>query len=525
MARAQAEVARGMAGTAAGWHAAAAVALGLALLAAIYHETLGSMVRIWWRSETFAHGFLIFPISAWLVWRERAALAGLPLAPDWRALAALAVLVPGWLVAREADILVGEQLAFVLMLPVLVWLAAGRAVARRLMFPLGFLVFAVPMGEALVPPLMDFTADFTVALLRLTGIPVYQEGTFFSIPSGDWVVVEGCSGVRYLIASVTLGTLYAYLTYRTLWRRALMVALSVLVPIVANGLRAYMIVMIAHLSGMRLALGVDHFIYGWVFFGVVMFLLFWLGTLWQEREAAGPLPGRGAGFQPARAGGPRPARAPAGRIAAAAVAGALVASAGPAAAAWLDRSVRAAAVPALALPERLGAWSAAPDFTRFAPRYVGHLAQARRAYARAGGPPVLVQVFWYSGQRQGAELVSSANVLVPQKHPVWRQPWERSFAAGGLVVREALVRSARGESLLAWRLMWIDGRWTARPLEAKLYEVLAALRGHRRDGAGIVLVTPLDGMDAARARLGSFLAVLRGPLDALLARASREAGR
>ena len=53
-------------------------------------------------------------------------------------------------------------------------------------------------------------------------------------------------------------------------------------PIFANFLRAYMIVMIGHLSSMKLAVGVDHFIYGWVFFGVVIGLLFWLGSFWRE---------------------------------------------------------------------------------------------------------------------------------------------------------------------------------------------------------------------------------------------------
>ena len=65
----------------------------------------------------------------------------------------------------------------------------------------------------------------------------------------------------------------------------LFVALSVIVPIIANGMRAYMIVMIAHLSDMKLALGVDHLIYGWVFFGIVMLLLFWIGSFWREIPA------------------------------------------------------------------------------------------------------------------------------------------------------------------------------------------------------------------------------------------------
>jgi exosortase len=86
---------------------------------------------------------------------------------------------------------------------------------------------------------MEHTADFTLAALRLTGIPVYREGQFFSIPSGNWSVV--CSGLRYLIASVTVGVLYAHLTYRSALRRALFIAASIVVPIVANWLRAYMI--------------------------------------------------------------------------------------------------------------------------------------------------------------------------------------------------------------------------------------------------------------------------------------------
>src|SRR5690606_24456170 len=105
------------------------------------------------------------------------------------------------------------------------------------------------------------------------------------IPSGDWSVVEGCSGLRYLIASITLGCLYAYLTYRSQVRRLVFVAVALIFPVIANGLRAYMIVMIAHLSDMKLALGVDHFIYGWVFFGLVMLLMFWIGSFWSESQA------------------------------------------------------------------------------------------------------------------------------------------------------------------------------------------------------------------------------------------------
>ncbi len=153
--------------------------------------------------------------------------------------------------------------------------------------------FAVPFGEFLLPVLMEYTANFTVTALRLSGIPVYREGLQFVIPSGNWSVVEACSGVRYLIASFMIGTLFAYLNYRSTRRRLVFIGVSIVVPIVANWLRAYMIVMLGHLSGNTIAVGVDHLIYGWLFFGLVITIMFLIGARWSEPETAVPAPSGG----------------------------------------------------------------------------------------------------------------------------------------------------------------------------------------------------------------------------------------
>ena len=244
------------------------------------------MVSIWKRSDTFAHGFLIFPFSAYLIWGQRKHLQyTFSFSPIPLALRFSVLLGFSWLLATLASVQVFEQFFLIAMIPAAVWAILGNRMVWALAFPLAYLLLAVPFGEALIPPLIDFTADFTVKALQLTGIPVYREGSFFSIPSGNWSVVEACSGLRYLIASFTLGTLYAYMTYRSLARRLAFIALSLIVPIIANGIRAYMIVMTGHLSDMRMAVGFDHLIYGWVFFGFVMLLLFWIGSLWREDDS------------------------------------------------------------------------------------------------------------------------------------------------------------------------------------------------------------------------------------------------
>lgn len=275
---AAAELAPGTGLHAAAWRRAGGAALALfALALVLYHATFASMVELWLNSDTFAHGAIVFPVSAWLAWRRRAELAAVVPGASLVGVAVLAVLAAVWLAAQLAGVRVAEQLAVVAMIPAIVLAVLGPRALAVLAFPLGFLVFAVPFGEGLIPTLMEFTADFTVRALELTGIPVFRDGLHFSIPSGDFEVAQACSGIRYLIASVALGTLYAQLTYRALWRRALFIALAIVVPLVANGVRAWLIVMIAHWSDMRLAVGVDHLVYGWLFFGLVMFALFWAG--------------------------------------------------------------------------------------------------------------------------------------------------------------------------------------------------------------------------------------------------------
>ena len=249
-----------------------------------YRETLASMVETWWRSETFAHGFLILPISLYLIWKRKDSVKRVPLRYERSSIFAFLALSTIWLLANIANIVVVQQISVVTMLIMTVIFLFGRHVAKALIFPLLYLYFMVPMGEFLIPPLQYVTAYIAVRALQFTGIPVFWEGLLFSIPSGSFEVAEACSGLRYLIASIALGTLYAYLMYSSFLKRILFIIASILVPIIANGLRAYGIVMIADLSDYQLAVGIDHLIYGWLFFGIVISILFWLGSKFRDKE-------------------------------------------------------------------------------------------------------------------------------------------------------------------------------------------------------------------------------------------------
>ncbi|KAF0102827.1 MAG: hypothetical protein FD187_810 [bacterium] len=488
----------------------AVLLLGLAWLAtaALLHPTFWSMAQIWERSETFAHGYVILPIALWLTWRMRHDLAAVQTAPDWRALLFIVPFALGWLAARVGGVLVVEQYMLVSILIATVWLLFGPAMLRAAAFPLGYLLLMVPAGEALIPPLIEFTADFTVGAVQLIGIPVHREGTFFSLPTGDWSVVEGCSGLRYLIASFTLGTLYAYLTYRTLWKRVAFSVAAVVVPIFANGVRATMIVLIAHYSDMKLALGVDHFIYGWVWFGIVMLVMFWVGLIWREDDDAEREP------PPARTAKSdwRPALALAAVLALATAYQAHV----------VGHSMHAAH---LSPPQGAGWEREASAMTSWAPHWQG-MDQMLTAHYRAGERRVMLNVAWYGAQRDGAELINSQNIMVPEKHPVWRSLGRKvtrhEVAGAPLELAESVMDSrADNQRLLVWQWQRIQGRDGISPYRAKIELTLSALLGEGTEAAAVILAAPYENDPAeARAILTAFLAEHKVALDASLDRAN-----
>lgn len=497
--------------------ATAAWALLLMLLPlAAYRDTAVSIVEIWARSETFAHGYLIVPISLWLAWQRRERLGAMTPAPFWPALAPLAACGLLWLLADLGEVQVARQYAFVAMFPLTALAVLGWRMARVIAFPLLFLLLAVPVGDSLIEPLMTITANFTVAALRLSGIPVLHEGNNFILPSGGWSVVEACSGLRYLIASVTAGVLYAYLTYTRWWKRALFVVVAALLPILANGLRAYMIVMLGHLSDMTVATGVDHLLYGWLFFGIVIFALFLIGARWRDRLPA-------SSSSPAADRAVR--AAPAARIGAMALGVVVALGVWPAYAAYLQSA--AGTAPPLGLDSFPAKAPLTAAFTDWQPAYTAPAASLRRYYTQQTGQ-VGLSLLYYRHQTGSSKLITSTNRLTAMVNSPWNLTGgavhNETVAGRTLAVRESTLHSSAG-ALLVWHWYWIDGRATTSDTMGKLLQIRQRVLSGRDDGVALMVFAPLgDQPDGARAAMRGFLDDNLGALDATLARVRAQQG-
>jgi exosortase A len=457
-------------------------------LLAIFYETVWSMVSIWYRSETFAHGFIILPITLWLIWEKRKVLSTLHPIPEYRVLVLLSGAGFLWLLGYLVSALVIQQLALVSLIIFSVWMVLGNRITWLISFPLAYLFFAVPMGEDLVPHLMELTATATVFLIKITGVPVFREGLYFSLPSGNWSVVEACSGVRYLIASITLGALYAYLTYSAVSKRVIFIIVSAIVPIIANTLRAYMIVMLGHMSDMKIATGVDHLIYGWLFFGLVMLILFAIGARWRDdsKSFVDRMDGDEYGSSQ------KPFNRGSNLLASVAILSAV--SMWPLLGyAMTHRSVDYSAS-TVTLPSALGEWRGNNNpVSDWQPRFLGATHSTLISY-RLGDNAIDVSVGVYGKQEEGKELINSKNALLGiDEDPAWRISEHKKilieYEGNSLSADQFFIKGKdHSYQVLSWYR--IGDYHTSSRYQGKLLEAYYRLTFGRQDSSRVVMVIP-----------------------------------
>ena len=485
-------------------------ALLLALPILLYWATAWSMVEIWWRSDTFAHGFLILPIALYLIWKKRLLLAQQPVNTNGYGIVLLALSGLFWFFSNLVDIAVIQQLMFVSLIPGLVLTLFGWSITRVIFFPLCFLFFMVPFGERLIPSLIEFTAFFTIRSVQLTGIPIYWEGNNLSLPSGNWSVVEACSGIRYLIASIALGSLYCYITFKSMMKRSVFFGLFIIVPIIANGMRAFMIVMIGHFSSMKLATGVDHLVYGWVFFGFVMFIMFYLGSFWADDFSDEAAEQNNSDETTAEKAASVSSRYRVS-IPVIVVATALI-SLYPFLAYQNQVAPNAPqATPMFTeLPAQLGPWQLDnSSITDWRPAYKGAEVELHAVY-RNGERRVGLLLEHYPQQVQGNELVSSQNVLV-ERSSKWRQTESGAVTlpnVDGLAsVKQARLKSPT-KHIVVWHWYFIAGKHTINDYLAKAYNAYGKLLKGDESATGVILYIEDDEAIDQQQTMSSFSALL-----------------
>jgi exosortase A len=477
-------------------HAAGSFAVVVILTLAVYHDTVASLARIWARSETFAYGFLVVPATGYLIWLKRRSLTALPPRPAPLALLALPFLGLVWLAGRATATTLVQQGSLVAFVPVLVLAFFGTRVTRAIAFPLAFLVFAVPFGDGLRPPLMNITADIAVSALHLSGVPVAKEGVFLTTPNATWRIAEACSGLQFLASGFVLTCLFAYATFRATWKRLACIGLSVGVLVLANGFRAYTLILMGYLTDMRLGRGPEHRALGYVIYGLVLLAYYAACSRFRDRTLAEDPQGREPGE-----GTIVPVRRPGAWIGLAGAA-LLAVLPWPPLEAHLSRVNPRVAAAAVSAPDPRGGWSLSPDpGPSWTPPFAGTASEAVQSYAK-GNATVTCYLGFYQGQGEGRKLIPFGNEIARTDDLSWRNAGERDrtlrLEGEALAVRETDVRT-RGGRVLVWHWYWIPDEFTASVFRAKLLQAQADLL-HGRDHAAVVVLAASGEIDGNLAR-------------------------
>lgn len=480
----------------------AAVALCLLFAA----EAKGAY-EVWLDSTAYSHCFLVLPVALFLAWTRRNALEWLAPQSEIKWLLLLAPLSFLWLSAALISVLELQQLVVVAMFEVIALAVLGRAVYRAMLTPFLYLFFLVPFGYFLVPSLQEWTAAFAVTGLRLVGIPVYWDGLLIEVPSGNFVVAEACAGLRFLIASLAFGVFFAALVYRSRVRWLAFIALSIIVPIIANGFRAFGIIGLSELTNNATAVEADHLIYGWIFFTAVTMLLIAIGLRFsdQGRAIATSAPHY------------RIRKAPAARPWNAALAGLLgiaLATSGPVFAQVRDWRAEKVADGGFAAPSvkiwkpisgALIDWQPVvedPDG-----KYVG-------AY-KNGSADVLLYIAFYREAGLHNNLVRGDNNIADEKrgwHVVKNGDAVADIGGRKVEIATTEIAGSAGRRLLVWHFYVVGGRIAARPLRAKLLQLRNLFTsGSTADGFVAIAADEMAGADMAQAALRAFLADFTPP--------------
>lgn len=226
------------------------------LVGIVFVPTLRWLVQSWLGNPYYSHGFLVPVVAGYLIWRRR------HIAPDpWDGgLLVLALGVALHLYALPARVHILSALGLIIVLAGLVLTFVGRQAFRRWAFALFFLVTMIPLPfvERLSPPLEAFVARYAALSVRLLGIAASTVGSQVHLTTTAFTVGAPCSGLRSIVALLTLTALFAYVVHGPWWGKAALLVAALPIAVAANLVRVSSLFLVAETLGPEAGLRYYH---------------------------------------------------------------------------------------------------------------------------------------------------------------------------------------------------------------------------------------------------------------------------
>ncbi|MDR3439927.1 exosortase A [Telmatospirillum sp.] len=473
----------------------------------VFWNSASSAVSLWINSGAYNHCFLILPIFFYMVRSNRTELRGLAPNPSPYGCGVVLAFSIFWFFSFLSGIAEGAHFAIVGMLQGIFLALFGWRIYLRFLLPFSYLWLLVPSGEFLIPPLQMITAKAAAGLLDTIGIPTFRDGLVIEVPSGSYLVAPGCAGLNFVLASLATSMAYAELIYRSWRRRLTFVIVLLILAVVGNALRVFLIIAIAHATNNIGNIVDDHLLYGWGFFSLILLAVMMVGQRFRQDDS----PSLARVRPPSPIASSNESSAP---ILGAALLSAVLMTIAPAVVwlGWPDTPRPAPANPTLSCgPLRtLAAQMELP------PSNVRQVDALSSIDCGNGNQRLHFTVAVLDRPiRQGKLLGLDHRIDVDE---AWSRVARRSptlSIAGRPIAVQSDVEATGGRQKLVWSLFWADGMWRTPGLDTALADLTAEL-SRRRRAVLVQVEMEIDGKElTAEQFLRDFLS--NQPLDRLAA--------
>jgi len=260
----------------------------LALTSLLNFHVWYDLILDWIRDDNYSHGFLVIPVSIYILWRRRKQLSW-PIRPSRWGLALAVIGSVGLVLGIAAEEFFVTRVSLVMQMSGIGLAYFGIANFRRVWFAFFFLLFMIPVPAVIyyqaTLPMQLFSSKVTTTLLQVIGVPAVRQGNIIHLPEYSLEVIEACSGLRSLVALLALGSLYSW-SYMSGRGRAVFLTLAMVpIAISANIFRVFVTAVGAYVVSRDLAETFLHEVSGLLVFFSALAMLVILGAIlkWTER--------------------------------------------------------------------------------------------------------------------------------------------------------------------------------------------------------------------------------------------------
>ena len=486
-----------------------AIFIVLLVLLLTHYDNFISLFSWWGVTSKYGHSMVVFPLIAYLVYESRFELRDFVPQPQAIMGLLLALLSIALVAFNFIHVEILSESLLVLMVPVIVWSIIGFKLGLKLFIPTLLILTTAPIWELFSPLLTDITTEVSYQVLKILGVPVFREGAFLNIPEGTFEVADGCGGFRYFIVGLTLGLSSAYLNFRTVRARVLVVGVAILLSMVGNWIRVMVVIWAGHVTDMQHSFVHEHVNLGWWIFASIFFPFFIIVNKIAIAAQIDQPEAHESTVAYAEQNGTRKL-----------VASVILLSSIIVIVPLLLTSIQSdqsstTAILSSKKPGAIKGWEGPYTYTgNWTPNYEGAAGEGTYTYVK-GDRVLYVYIAYYLIQDQGKELVNFNNTLVNKN---WKS-YDNKILSLGLNSGESMgVECRRLSTMLGSRLMWswyyVAGSVTPDRRIAKMLE-LKKLVGSSNVSA-VVAVLSDDAQQEAMSEVGSeFIVELQSRISSL----------